>query len=305
MTHPRPPHSALLALLTLGLLSSCGTVTDHAVTASGAAMTAQATTTDLPKNYKYLHNLTIPATVTEAALHKMYGGYTVSFHPELGTATIANNNATKGSYDGVTVELNAKSFGVTELGFGTWATGFGTWASGYSTWASGYSTWASGTTGTGAATTFAENVPLWNMVKLSEAQSLVPELGQGIKVAVIDTGIDLNHPAFAGKLDTANAKDYIDGDSTPQEVNANTTGGFSDGYGHGTAVTSILLQVAPKITILPIRALDPSGSGDTSTIASAVYYAVSKCAKVINLSLGCTSNSDALYSSIKNAVYKG
>ncbi|GHF64576.1 hypothetical protein HNQ07_004674 [Deinococcus metalli] len=297
---------AFAALLTLGLLSACGSVTGRPDAASGHALSAQATLiTDLPKNYKYLHTLTIPTAVTAAALLKMYGGYMVAFHPELGTAIIANNNATKGSYDGTTVELSTRSYRVSELGFSTWATGFGTWASGYSTWASGYSTWASGTTGSGSATTFTENVPLWNMIKLSEAQSLVPELGSGIKVAVIDSGIDLNHPAFNGKLDTSNAKDYIDGDGVPQEVNANTTGGYSDGYGHGTAAASVLLQVAPKVTILPIRALDANGLGDTSTIASAVDYAVSKGARVINLSLGSTTYSDALNTSIKNAVSKG
>ncbi len=293
------------ATLTAGLLASCGTQPVQ-VPDSQAALAPQKVTNTmgLPKDYKYLHTLSIPAGVSSAALQKMYGGYIVAYHPEQGNATIANNNLSKGSYDIGVVELNARAYTISEQGYGTWATGFGTWATGFSTWATGYSTWATGTSGTTTATTFRENIPAWNLIQLSEAHALAPELGQGVKVAVLDTGIDLNHPAFRGKLDTAGAKDYLDGDNLPQEVNGNTSG-WSDGYGHGTATANIVLQVAPKATILPIRVLDANGDGDTSTIASAINYAVEQGARVINLSLGSTSSSSTLNTAIKNAIYKG
>ncbi|AWN24298.1 peptidase S8 [Deinococcus irradiatisoli] len=287
-------------LLSLGLLGACSPSTPPA--RSSAALSAQSkttTTTNLPKNYKYLHTLTITSSVTQANLQSMYGGYIVSYQPALGSAVVANNSSTKGTYDNATPEANTVKFKVSEQGVGVWATGFGTWSSGYGTWATGYGSWATGTTS--AATTFTDNVPIWNAINLSQAQTLVPELGKGVKVAVIDTGIDLSHPAFQGKLDLAGAMDYLDGDSSPQEVNSATTG-YSDGYGHGTAVADIVLQVAPNATILPIRVLDPSGGGDTATIASAISYAVSAGAKVINLSLGSSSDSSAVNSAIQNAV---
>jgi subtilisin family serine protease len=233
------------AALTAGLLASCGSPPLQPQDRQALTPQAATNTVGLPRDYKYLHTLNISAGVSRDSLQKMYGGYIVAYRPELGSAIVANNSATKGTYDGTTVELNAKAYNISEQGFGTWATGFGNWATGFSTWATGYSTWATGTSGTTTATTFKENIPAWNMIQLSEAQSLVPELGQGIKVAVLDTGIDLNHPAFRGKLDTGNARDYIDGDSVPQDVNG-TASGFSDGYGHGTATANIVLQAAPR-----------------------------------------------------------
>ena len=143
------------------------------------------------------------------------------------------------------------------------------------------------------------------MIKLSQAQSIAPKLGQGVKVAVIDTGIDLDHPSFKGKLDLTNAMDYIDGDTVPQEVNSNTSGDFSAGYGHGTSVASLILQVAPKATILPIRVLDANGGGDTATVTTAINYAVSKGANIINLSLGSETASPALNAAVQYAVSKG
>ncbi|GGO35017.1 S8 family serine peptidase [Deinococcus humi] len=291
------------ATLTVALLTSCGSQPLQPQN-SQATLTPQAVTNTmgLPKDYKYLHTLSISTGVSKASLVKMYGGYIVAYRPELGSAIVANNHATKGGYDSAPVELSTKAYTISEQGYGTWASGFGTWATGFSTWATGYSSWATG--GTPIATTFTENISAWNLIQLSEAHALVPELGQGVKVAVLDTGLDLNHPAFRGKIDTLNARDYLDGDNLPQEVNGSSSG-LSNGYGHGTATANILLQVAPKATLLPIRVLDANGDGDTSTIASAIDYAVERGARVINLSLGSTSSSYTLNTAIKNAVYKG
>ncbi len=308
MINPRTTFSALL-LVTASLLSACGSVSEPTATSPGlsaqgrASTTTSATsTTDLPKNYKYLHLLTIPSSVTKASLQSSYGGYVVSYQPALGSAIIANNSSVKGAYDNVAPEANSTKFKVSEQGMGVWATGMGVWATGYGAWATGYGAWATGTTS--AATTFSDNVPIWNAINLSQAQSLVPELGRGVKVAVIDTGIDLSHPAFQGKLDTANAKDFVDGDMTPQEVNS-ATGGYSDGYGHGTAVADIVLQIAPNATILPIRVLDSLGNGDTATIASAISYAADMGAKVINLSLGSSSPTSSINKAIQDVISRG
>ncbi|GGL85461.1 serine protease [Deinococcus aerolatus] len=293
--------SLTAATLTAALLASCGSQPNQPPNSQATLTTQKVTSTpDLPKNYKYLHTLSIPASVSRASLQKMYGGYIVAYHPETGNAIIANNNLSKGSYDSEGVEVNSRSFNISVQGFSTWATGFSTWATGFSTWATGFSTWATGTSALTMATTFSQNVPAWNMIQLSQAQSLVPELGQGVKVAVLDTGFDLSHPSFQGKLDIRNAKDFIDGDNVPQEGGAQF-----DGYGHGTAAASIVLQIAPKVTILPIRVLDADGNGDTSTIASAIDYAVSAGAEVINLSLGSNVNTSVLNTAIQNAVNKG
>jgi thermitase len=67
------------------------------------------------------------------------------------------------------------------------------------------------------------------------------------------------------------------------------------------------LQVAPRATILPIRVLDRDGSGDLDDVIAAIDWAVQKGAKVINLSLGSLTSTDALtqmvnYAASRNVV---
>ncbi|UBV45452.1 S8 family serine peptidase (plasmid) [Deinococcus taeanensis] len=297
-TAPRSLKHAPMTFAVMCLLAACG----RGPTPTGTPLHGLGAAT-LPGTYKYVHTLAkVPSSTTAAQLATQYAGLVLSYDALAGTATIANDSSTRGKYD-TAVEQNTKAFRVAEQGTAGWASGYSAWSTGYSAWSTGYSAWSTGST-TGA-TTFSENVPLWDVINLSSAQTLVPELGQGVKVAVIDSGIDLNHAAFLGKLDTTNAKDYVDGDTLPQEVNGDTTGGFSNGYGHGTAVADIVLQVAPNVTILPIRVLNPDGVGDTASIAAAITHAVNSGAKVINLSLGTSQNSAAMNQAITDAISKG
>ncbi|CAM3400657.1 S8 family serine peptidase [Deinococcus deserti] len=297
----RSPHT--LALLTALLLAGCNSVTPSS---PDATLQPQAVKSANPSTFKYLHDLVgVPAKTSTANLEKLYSGIVLTRDVTAGTATVANNTLSKGPYDSaLAVELNERKFsaGVTAQGYNAWSSGYNAWSSGYNAWSSGYNAWSSGTTST--ATTFTKNIPTWDFAGIGGAQALIPELGKGVKVAVIDTGIDMNHPAFTGKIDTAYAKDYLDGDNVPQEVNLNTDGTFSAAYGHGTAVAGIITQIAPNATILPIRVLDATGGGDTATIASAIHYAVASGAQVINLSLGSTSDSTAVNQAIRTAVSK-
>jgi hypothetical protein len=62
--------------------------------------------------------------------------------------------------------------------------------------------------------------------------------------------------------------------------------GKNNGYGHGTSVAGIALQIAPNAQIMPLRVLDSEGKGDSDNVIAAIDWAVSHGAKVINLSLG-------------------
>ena len=73
-------------------------------------------------------------------------------------------------------------------------------------------------------------------------------------IAVLDTGVDLNHPAFAGKL--VQGKDFVDNDDDPSEVG---TLRINPTYGHGTHVAGIIALMAPTAKIMPIRVLDQNG----------------------------------------------
>jgi thermitase len=168
----------------------------------------------------------------------------------------------------------------TGLGKSAWSGGKSAWSGGKSAWSGGKSAWS----GADTSITLAENYDAWKQVHLDTAQGLAKKLGAGVKVAVIDTGVDYNHPAFIGRLAPRSEwRDFVDNDNDPQEVGV---GGVDAGFGHGTGVAGVIAQVAPKATILPLRALKKNGSGDTTAIANAIRYAVSVGAKVINLSLG-------------------
>ncbi|MGQ0541294.1 MAG: S8 family peptidase [Blastocatellia bacterium] len=112
--------------------------------------------------------------------------------------------------------------------------------------------------------------------------------GSGVKIAILDTGIDLNHPAFAGRL--IQGYDFVDGDSNPSEVGVF---GTNPGFGHGTHVAGLASLIAPQSQIMPVRVLDPDGAGNIWVLAEALSYAADPDrdpqtpdgADIINLSL--------------------
>jgi len=132
-------------------------------------------------------------------------------------------------------------------------------------------------------------------IRLDQAHSI--SMGQGITVAVIDTGVDMTHPALAGRL--VPGYDFVDQDNDPSEVGV---AGVTPMFGHGTHVAGLVALAAPGAMIMPIRALDPFGKGDTWVVAKAMAYAVDPDgdpntidgADVINLSMSTTNRSSLL-----------
>ncbi|GHF38844.1 serine protease [Deinococcus metalli] len=173
------------------------------------------------------------------------------------------------------------------------------WAGGaISIWAGGaISIWAGG-----QYQPIPQNTALWKQIGLPWAQKLAPHLGRGVTVAVIDSGIDLLHPALRDALsDPATWQDFYAGDTVPQEEGTLGTGA----YGHGTNVAGIVLQIAPGARIMPLRVLGPDGSGDVAMVAQAIDWAVAHGAQVINLSLGSTEASSIIEKALKKATAKG
>jgi thermitase len=259
--------------------------------------------------FEYVLTVSVPATETAVNLEQRYAGQMLVFRPESGFAILGVNQAP--ATDDLAVqgfELNSGVFGAPEsqvsaevgLDDTAMAAGWSTWGGGWSTWGGGWSTWGGG----GSSLAPSENQAAWGKIRLAQAQKLAPNLGAGVIVAVIDSGIDLTHSVFKGRLaPSANWKDFVDNDATPQDVVGTKSSDY--GYGHGTSVAGIVLQIAPKATILPIRVLKPDGSGDLAAVTSGLDWAVAKGAKIINLSLGSTSSSSAINTVIANATKKG
>lgn len=138
-------------------------------------------------------------------------------------------------------------------------------------------------------------------VRLGEAQPL--SRGAGIRVAVLDTGMDLRHPVLSGRLarradGSLLGRDFVDNDLDPSEVGAGTDPGF----GHGTHVAGLVALMAPDATLMPVRVLDRAGRGNMWVLAEALDWALDPdgdpltddAAHVINLSLGTTQPTELL-----------
>ena len=252
--------------------------------------------------------VSITAGDTAAAIERRYGGEVAVWEPGAYAVLSLNSGLSSQALTAPTVivEPNKDVF----LAGGEVATMNGRtriWAGGTSNvWAGGRTRiWAGGMGGLwqyGTFTWMPENTPLWKQVGLEQGHSLAPNLGYGVKVAVIDTGVDVYHPALSAALAPASEwRDFYGGDTLPQEEQ----GMGSDGYGHGTNVAGIIRQVAPNAIILPLRVLGPDGMGDVDKLAQAIQYATAAGARVINLSLGSDIKITAVENAIKAATDKG
>ncbi len=243
---------------------------------------------------------------TVASLESLYRAKAEVFRPESGFAVLSADTANVSA--GVkAVETNINALATPEStinasGTAAWSSGSATWSSGWNSWVSGWNSWVSGNTVPGLP---AENDAVFRSIALRQAHAISRKFGQGIKVAVIDTGVDLQHPGIKDHLsDPGEWKDFVDNDNTPQdEPGIGATPGKA--YGHGTAVTGIILQIAPKATILPLRAIKPNGGGDLTSVIKAIDYAIAKGALIINLSLGSSVSDLALSRELTYAKSKG
>ncbi len=127
----------------------------------------------------------------------------------------------------------------------------------------------------------------WHLVSLDLATAHQLSRGEGVTVAVIDTGIDANHPDLVGNvLPGVDLLDPSNPDGRTPERHGTSVAGVIAGHGHGPGGVDGVLGVAPAATILPIRiSTDDEPVPASELIADAIEYAVEAGAKVINISL--------------------
>lgn len=127
--------------------------------------------------------------------------------------------------------------------------------------------------------------------------------GTGITIAVIDTGVDYNHPDLFGFGDQGKViggYDFIDKDSTPIDTN-----------GHGTEVAGIIAAdgqlkgIAPKSKILAYRVSDDGNSVSSDLIIKAIERAIVDGADIINISLGINRTNQKIDNAVNKANDQG
>jgi subtilisin family serine protease len=148
--------------------------------------------------------------------------------------------------------------------------------------------------------------------------------GDGVVVAILDSGVQLNHPDLAANLwknpgeVPGNGKDD-DGNGYVDDVNGanmfTDNGNVNDDEGHGTHVAGIVAAragngiggsgLAPAAHIMAVKVLDSNRSGNSSLLASGIRYAVDEGARILNVSINGDGTSSDLTAALHYATEKG
>jgi thermitase len=143
----------------------------------------------------------------------------------------------------------------------------------------------------------------WGPQKIQAPQAWdVTRSNRSVKIAIVDTGVQYDHPDLSGKVILG--YDFVDNTYDPYDKN-----------GHGTHCAGIaaavtnngtgIAGVAPNASILAVRVLDANGSGTLDNVASGIEYAADQGAQVINLSLGGPFDSSTLQNAVNYAWNHG
>ena len=125
--------------------------------------------------------------------------------------------------------------------------------------------------------------------------------GAGVKVGIIDTGIDHTHADLAANY--AGGIDFVNGDNDPMDDN-----------GHGSHVSGTVaavdnsigvIGVAPSVSLYGIKVLDRFGSGTFGDVVAGIDWAAANGMNVVNMSLGASIGTNALQTACDNAYASG
>ena len=132
--------------------------------------------------------------------------------------------------------------------------------------------------------------------KLNESLLTKPSSLEEVVVAVVDSGVDPDHPLLKGRV-------------VPTKINTSSSGkrnDSTDDLGHGTQVAGIIADsTINKIIIKPYKVIDFRGHGTVITVAAGINCAISDNVDVINVSIGFEEDSEVLKAAIDNAETKG
>lgn len=143
----------------------------------------------------------------------------------------------------------------------------------------------------------------WNLNSISAPAAWEINRGDsGVVIAIIDTGIDKNHPDLKDKLTLG--YDFVNNDADPDDDN-----------GHGTHVAGIaaastfngigIAGVCPNCSLMPIKVLASSGRGTIANVIKGIDFARERGVEVINMSLGCNCPDESFKKACDDAYNSG
>jgi subtilisin family serine protease len=130
----------------------------------------------------------------------------------------------------------------------------------------------------------------WGLERIGAPAAWTRTTGAGIRIGIVDTGVDLEHEDLAGKVVESTSCVGSKGDQ------ANCKGSAQDDQGHGTHVSGIaaaakdngkgIAGVAPDAQLVVAKAMNAQGTGEGADVTASIKWVVDHGAKVVNLSLG-------------------
>lgn len=141
----------------------------------------------------------------------------------------------------------------------------------------------------------------WNITAFDLPKLWKHTQGEGVKIAVVDTGCDLTHPDLIDNL--LPGRNFINTNKDPLDDNQ-----------HGTHVTGIIcaenntigvVGVAPKAKVIPIKVLDRNGNGDLNNVAKGIRWAIEQGADILVMSLGSPNKVQEVRKAIQFAASRG
>ena len=141
----------------------------------------------------------------------------------------------------------------------------------------------------------------WNITAFDLPNAWKFSEGEGVTIAVLDTGCDLDHPDLKGNL--LEGRNFVNPNKPPE-----------DGNGHGTHIAGTLVAenndigvvgVCPKAKVIPIKVLDDKGNGNLLNVADGVRWAADNGCDIISMSLGAPVKVQQVRKAIQYAAEKG
>ena len=126
--------------------------------------------------------------------------------------------------------------------------------------------------------------------------------GRGVKVAIIDSGVDNAHPAVGGAV-----RGWVEPVADAQGAITYNTAPHEDVFGHGTACAGVIHRIAPEAELYSVRVLGAGLTGRAAIFAEGLRWAIDNGMQVVNLSLGTTIRDYfyLLHELVDRAYYRG
>ncbi|MFD4559927.1 type VII secretion-associated serine protease mycosin [Streptomyces sp. NPDC058469] len=159
----------------------------------------------------------------------------------------------------------------------------------------------------------------WALQRVNLDELWAQSTGKNVKVAVIDTGVDVKNPQLKKAVDASAGENLLPTkNSKGEKIDRGNNQGTTDTVGHGTRVAGIIaarpakgtgfVGLAPDATIIPIKQNDAEGDGTAATLTAAIDDAVKKGAGVINISqdtANAVAPDDTLEAAVNHALERG